>query len=445
MSFNLIDAAKGLFTSELVSKASSYLGESESGVSKALSGILPSVIGGIADRASSNEGANAISNLAKEHHGGGILDNIGNFFGAEGGGLFNKAAGALGGLFGDSKVGMLTSLVSNFSGIKSSAATSLLSMAAPAVLGMIGKHASDNNLDAGGLASMLAGQKANIAAAVPQGFNLGSVFSGFGGDTAKVVSAVTGSAKSAGAAATHYAGEAAEKTGGAMKFLLPLLLLALAAMAVLYFWKGCGKTDAAGGHSADAHKAGENTGGAVDKPADNKTVALPAGKLDSIGEFVYDLGETVKFTLPNGGGELTVGKNSTEAKLITFLNDKNAAVDTVKGNWFDFTNVRFKTNSSEITAESMAQLTNMVAISKAYPTAQFKIGGYTDNTGAADKNKALSQKRADAVAAKIKSMGAAAASIVGAEGYGPEHPIGDNATAEGRAMNRRVSVRVKAK
>ncbi len=40
MSFNLVDAAKGLFTNEMIGKASSYLGESESGISKALSGII---------------------------------------------------------------------------------------------------------------------------------------------------------------------------------------------------------------------------------------------------------------------------------------------------------------------------------------------------------------------------------------------------------------------
>jgi K(+)-stimulated pyrophosphate-energized sodium pump len=87
----------------------------------------------------------------------------------------------------------------------------------------------------------------------------------------------------------------------------------------------------------------------------------------------------------------------------------------------------------------------MVAIAKAYPTATFKLGGYTDNSGDSVKNVTLSQKRAEVVMAKLKELGAGTASIVGAAGYGPQWPIGDNGTAEGKAMNRRVAVNVKSK
>ncbi|MFT3982156.1 MAG: DUF937 domain-containing protein [Ferruginibacter sp.] len=136
MSFNLIDAAKGLFTSDLVGKASSYLGESESGVSKALSGIIPSLLGGIADKAtSSNEGAVTVTNLAKESADEGFLGNLGGLLGG-GDSLLSKGAGLLSGLFGDTKSNLLSSLISQFSGVKSSSASSLLSMAAPAVLGL---------------------------------------------------------------------------------------------------------------------------------------------------------------------------------------------------------------------------------------------------------------------------------------------------------------------
>lgn len=120
-------------------------------------------------------------------------------------------------------------------------------------------------------------------------------------------------------------------------------------------------------------------------------------------------------------------------------------IDTAKGNWFEFTNVRFNTGGSEITETSMDQLRNLVAISKAYPNAQFKIGGYTDNTGNASANVTLSQKRADAVSAKLKELAIANAAIDSAKGYGQEWPLADNATAEGRAQNRRVAVNVKAK
>lgn len=443
MSFNLMEAAKGLFTNDLVSKASAYLGESEGGITKAIAGILPSVLGGIADKSGSNEGANIVAGLAQEQHSGGVLDSLSNFFGNESGSLLNKGAGLLSGLFGENKLGMLTNLISGFSGAKSTSITSLLSMAAPAVLGFLGKHAAENNLNAGGLAAMLSSQKSNITAALPQGLNLGSVFNSF----AAPAEAAANTVKAAPSpAAAHHAEVAAEAPGNGLKWLLPLLLLALAAMAVLYFVKGC-NNDAAGGahngHDSTQHEA--THAGATDKPTEGGSTAT-AGKLDSLGNYIYDLGETITLTLPNNGGELKVGKNSTEAKLVAFLNDKNAAIDTAKGNWFELTNVRFKKGSADLTDESMEQLKNMVAISKAYPTAVFKLGGYTDNTGPAAVNVALSQKRADAVAAMVKKLGAAASAIAGAKGYGPEHPIcPENNTPECQAQNRRVAVNVKAK
>jgi outer membrane protein OmpA-like peptidoglycan-associated protein len=228
-----------------------------------------------------------------------------------------------------------------------------------------------------------------------------------------------------------------------MKFLLPLLLLAAAAIAAWYFFgKGCNKGAdvVADGHDTTITKTEE-----VVTDVKN-TVVSAAGTLDSLtGNFNYNLGKMITIDLPNGAGKLEVGENSTENKLYKFLSDAGSTIDSVKGNWFEFTNVRFKTGGSEITNESMTQLKNMVAITKAYPTAQFKLGGYTDNTGSAAGNIALSQKRADAVAAMLTKLGANTKSITGAKGYGPEWPMADNATPEGRAQNRRVAVNVKSK
>lgn len=437
MSFNLIDAAKGLFTNELVGKASTHLGESENSITKALSGIVPSLLGGLTEKAtSSHEEAVAVTNLAKESDNAGFLGNLGGFFDNDGGSFLNKGAGLLSGLFGEGKTNMLSSLIAQFSGAKSSSVSSLLSMAAPAILGMLGRHANSNNLSADGLASMLSSQRSNIANAMPAGLNLSSIFSGFGSKPADTVSHTAATHSTT----HHYAADPDEKRGTGMKLLLPILLLALLGAAAWYFFKdGCrGPEDPE--HTEAAHTDTASLDGSTGH------TTMPLGKLDSTsGDFIYDIGESVVINLPNNGGSLSVGKNSTEYKLVNFLNDKSALIDTVKGNWFEFTNVRFKTGGSEITDESLSQLKNLVAISKAYPAAQFKIGGYTDNTGDAAKNVTLSQRRADAVAAKLKELGMAAAGLESAKGYGQEWPIADNATAEGRAQNRRVAVNVKAK
>ncbi len=362
MSFNLIDAAKGLFTNEIVSRASSTLGESESGISKAMSALIPTVLSGVINKASSSDGANAVAQMANEQHQSGILDNIGGLLGGGGSGV----SGLLSGLFGN-KTDMIGSLISNFAGVKSSSSSSLLSLAVPAIMSLIGKHASSSNLNAGGLASFLGGQKSAVESALPVGFSLSSLFGGASGAASEAASTVRHAANTA----TEYT---EEKTSG-MGWLLPVLLLAALAAAALYFSKGC-KGDTTTHPVSDTIKTESPS---VVEKAVTATTAAVTGTLDSLGNYVYNLGKMISLDLP-GGAKLEVGENSTEAKLVKFL-QSSEAVDTVKGNWFDFTNVRFKTGSAQITDESMAQLTNMLAIAKAYPNAKFKVGGYTDNTG----------------------------------------------------------------
>ena len=70
-----------------------------------------------------------------------------------------------------------------------------------------------------------------------------------------------------------------------------------------------------------------------------------------------------------------------------------------------------------------------------------KITGYTDNAGAADYNKTLSMKRAEAVRDYLVSIGVDANKME-AMGQGEAKPVADNSTQEGRTKNRRVEIEV---
>ena len=291
MSFNLIDAAKGLFTNELVNKAGAYLGESESGVTKAISGILPTVLSSLVNKTATHEGAGTVADMVEENHSSGILNNLGGFFGNDNGGLLNKGAHLLSGLFGGNS-NTVTNLISNFAGVKTSSASSLLSMAVPAVLGLLGKHTSGSG--ASGIAALLNSQKDNITAAIPAGLNLSSITENFGGKITDI--------NSAKATATHYANETAENSGSGLRILLPLLLLAFAAMGAFYlFGNGCNNTTEVMPDGADSlHTKTEQMTGDV-----KDAVVTSLGKLDSLtGEFNYNLGNTVTIDLPNGAGKI---------------------------------------------------------------------------------------------------------------------------------------------
>lgn len=102
--------------------------------------------------------------------------------------------------------------------------------------------------------------------------------------------------------------------------------------------------------------------------------------------------------------------------------------------------VTFELGSADLTVESTAVLDEVAASMLAWPEVSVEIVGYTDSSGPAELNRALSQERADSVRDFLVERGVAPERVT-AVGYGEDAPIADNATAEGRAMNRRVELK----
>jgi outer membrane protein OmpA-like peptidoglycan-associated protein len=71
------------------------------------------------------------------------------------------------------------------------------------------------------------------------------------------------------------------------------------------------------------------------------------------------------------------------------------------------------------------------------------VQAYTDSLGSEDEARALSLRRAQAIASFLRRSGVRAARL-SAEGLGPANPIDDNATPEGRERNRRVELVLQA-
>ena len=180
----------------------------------------------------------------------------------------------------------------------------------------------------------------------------------------------------------------------------------------------------------------------VEPTVTEDTVTVTENVLDENGNYVYNVGNLLDITLPDGT-VLNVGENSTENKLFKFLSDNNFQVSSDKTqDWITLDRVYFSTGKSELTPTSQTQIDNIVALLKAYPNAAIKLGGYTDNAGSADINQPLSQKRAEAVMNAVVKAGINAERL-SAEGYGQEHPICPaNDTDECKAQNRRVDVRL---
>jgi OmpA-OmpF porin, OOP family len=101
------------------------------------------------------------------------------------------------------------------------------------------------------------------------------------------------------------------------------------------------------------------------------------------------------------------------------------------------TAIQFATNSDVIKTESNETLKQLADALKENKALKIKIIGHTDSDGEDAKNLILSKKRANAVKIKLVSMGIKADRLT-ADGQGESNPVGDNATAEGKAQNRRV-------
>ena len=101
--------------------------------------------------------------------------------------------------------------------------------------------------------------------------------------------------------------------------------------------------------------------------------------------------------------------------------------------------VNFATDRTEILPASAPQIDAVAALLRTDPGLRLAINGYTDGTGAAAHNQALSDGRAKAVVARLVGAGIAKDRLR-AEGFGAASPVASNDSAAGRAQNRRVEL-----
>ena len=101
--------------------------------------------------------------------------------------------------------------------------------------------------------------------------------------------------------------------------------------------------------------------------------------------------------------------------------------------------INFGNNKSDIKSDAKPTLDEVVGLLKKKPDLKISIDGHTDNVGAANANKKLSQSRAQRVVNALIASGIDAKRLQ-SKGLGSEVPIADNRTEEGRAKNRRVEL-----
>ncbi|MBZ5527752.1 MAG: OmpA family protein [Acidobacteriia bacterium] len=101
--------------------------------------------------------------------------------------------------------------------------------------------------------------------------------------------------------------------------------------------------------------------------------------------------------------------------------------------------IHFDQDSAKLRPDSAPALAAVLGLINNRPGSRWMIAGHTDNQGAAARNQPLSEARAASVVAWLTAHGVAANQLV-PQGFGASQPVADNATANGKALNRRVEI-----
>ena len=175
-------------------------------------------------------------------------------------------------------------------------------------------------------------------------------------------------------------------------------------------------------------------------PAYNDHSALPTkAPVVAPVEIIHGDGATVVASISTGDGPRVAGDSALEASTQVARScdqDLDAAVGQRQ--------ISYTSGTYDLTPESQRLIDDVYKVVAACPVqVRLTVSGYTDNVGDGLVNQTISQAKAQAAADALVKRGLAANRVI-VRGFGGALPVADNATAEGRARNRRVVFTVNA-
>jgi OmpA-OmpF porin, OOP family len=389
---NLVDMGRAALRGDTLSRMSSTLNESESGIRQGFEEAVPLSIAGLANQTQTEDDARSLLDTFRNgrypHIDPGELGSTVTEPAATDR-VVSASAPFLGQAFGGRLDNVVTGLAGE-TGLRRSTASTLLGLAAPLVMGMVGKLALARNLDPRGLLGFLGEQKRLAAGALPAGL------AGTLGPAIGSVGDWDEPARPSRMVEIPHHREAGRRT------LWPWLLGALALLGLL-MWSS----------SRRRERRAEVERPVATAPAAPQTPAAPATPLPP-------------------AESITAG-----AGLASFTAVLDGTDPLPKR--FQLVGLLFSTDSAEIDPTSAAVLDEIADALEAHPSAKVRVEGHTDASGDPAANQMLSTDRANATKDYLVSRGVPAASIEAA-GFGADRPVAANDTAEGRALNRRIEL-----
>ena len=379
LSLDLLNVIQSFLTPDLINRTASLANETPEKISDAMSAIVPALLAGVVDNGSTPPGANKLMHLIKA---GGFQEKLAVFrldgSGSSLSGLMAAGETVVCRLLG-TKLVPLTENITRSSGIRQGSVTSLIWLAVPLVLGVLGREAQSRGLGGSALTAVLLSERESIAKQLPAA--LGELF-----PSAKPP--VTNTVPPPAAFRVEY--PATAKWNHVAMWIVPLLVVT--GLVGLYNWL----------------RAPDQT------RARRASITLPGGAV------VHAAETSVNYALANflaGSGNSNIPKR------------------------FVFDNLNFPAGSIELNDDSLRTISDLAAILRAYPNTQVRLEGYTDNTGNNGANKELSLQRVLSIK-ELLAQSKVDATRIETVGLGSENPAASNDTEEGRRRNRRMELLV---
>ena len=160
------------------------------------------------------------------------------------------------------------------------------------------------------------------------------------------------------------------------------------------------------------------------------------GKAESLAEMYEVYKKVMEYNFLDAEVVAIHPENVTDLSALALLNDQDLNNSVVRASTVLFDNGKATFNDA-----FTPQLDKVLALMKEHPQLKVVVEAHTDAVGSSDSNFKLSQLRAQSIMDYLATSGAQAERIVPV-GHGENHPIADNAKANGRAQNRRVEFRL---
>jgi len=143
----------------------------------------------------------------------------------------------------------------------------------------------------------------------------------------------------------------------------------------------------------------------------------------------------------NGGAKAAQASADAAIAGVSATNDRISSLDDYEPQ--TVMAVNFRSGSSVLSAESKTQLDDIATKALNAKGYVLEVSGFADSTGSIQRNRALSQQRADQVIRYlVENHSIPLRRIVTPYGYGETNPVAENASRDGRAQNRRVEIKL---